>query len=186
VLSLFYQRQDQYLADEKAVRAAVVNAVDWIRARGYRNVILEVVNEYGHGGFDHAVLRSDAGVASLVRLANDRYPALPVSASYVRSGMTTSQVAAASDLLLIHLNSIATSNIEAKVRALRQAYPGKAVVCNEDARTGSAAAAAASASVEAGGSYGLMVEATNQHFPFNFYGRSDDPAAYDRYVALTQ
>jgi hypothetical protein len=31
-----------------------------------------------------------------------------------------------------------------------------------------------------------MVEATNQHFPFNFYGRSDDPAAYDRYVALTQ
>ncbi|HYC32663.1 MAG TPA: hypothetical protein VEB59_10285 [Gemmatimonadales bacterium] len=186
ILSLFYQRQDQHLADEKAVRAGVVNAVDWVRTRGYRNVILEVANEYGHAGFDHAVLRSDAGVASLVRLANDRYPALPVSASYLRAGLTTSQVASASDLLLIHLNSVSLSDVRTRIRALRQAHPGKAVVCIEDARTGSAAAAAASASVEAGGSYGLMVEDRNQRYPFYFNGRSDDPTAYDRYVALTQ
>ena len=186
VLSLFYQRQDQYLADERAVRAGVINAVDWIRARGYRNVILEVVNEYGHGGFDHAVLRSDAGVAGLVRLANERYPALLVSASYLRSGYTTSQVAAASDLLLVHFNSVALSDIPSRVRALRNAYPGKPVFCNEDARTGSAAAAATSATVQAGGSYGLMVEHRNQRYPFDFYGRSDDPTAYDRYASLTR
>jgi hypothetical protein len=49
-----------------------------------------------------------------------------------------------------------------------------------------AAAAAASASVQAGASYGLMVEHQNQRYPFDFHGRSDDPAAYDRYVVLTR
>ena len=186
VLSLFYQRQDQHLADEKAIRAGVVNAVDWIRNRGYRNVILEVVNEYGHGGFDHAILRSDAGVAGLVRLANDRWPALIVGASYLRSGQTTSQVAAASDLLLVHFNSVGLSEIPGRVSTLRNNWPGKPVVCNEDARTGSAAASAASASVKAGASYGMMLEAQNQHWSFDFHGRSDDPTAYDRYVALTR
>jgi hypothetical protein len=186
ILSLYYQRQDQHIQDEQAIRAGVVNAANWVRNKGYRNVILEIVNEYGHRGFDHAVLRSDAGVAGLVRLAKNRYPALPVSASYLRNGEVTPQVAAASDLLLIHLNALSLSEIPTRIKALRNAYPGKPVVCNEDARTGSAAAAAASASVQAGASYGLMVERKNQHYPFDFNGRSDDPTAYDRYVALTR
>jgi len=186
ILSLYYQRQDQYLEDEGAVRAGVTKVVDWIRSKGYRNIILEIANEYGHRGFDHAILRSDAGVAGLVRLAKNRYPALPVSASYVRSGQTTSQVAAASDLLLVHFNAVSLSEIPTRLRALRTAYPGKPIVCNEDARSGSAAAAAASASVGAGASYGLMVEDPNQYYPFDFHGRNDDPIAYDRYVALTR
>ena len=78
------------------------------------------------------------------------------------------------------------SEIPTRLRALRTAYPGKPIVCNEDARSGSAAAAAASASVGAGASYGLMVEDQNQYYPFDFHGRKDDPIAYDRYVALTR
>lgn len=186
ILSLYYQRQDQYLQDERAIRAGVVNVVDWIKGKGYRNVILEVVNEYGHSGFKHPILRSDAGVASLIRLAKSRYPALPVSASSLRNGQTTPQVSAVSDLLLVHFNAVSLSNIPARLQALRTAYPAKPIVCNEDARTGSAAASAASASVKAGGSYGLMVERRNQHYPFDFLGRRDDPTAYDRYVALTR
>jgi hypothetical protein len=186
ILSLYYQRQDQRLQDEQAVRAGVLNAVDWVRGKGYRNVILEIANEYGHGGFDHAVLRSDAGIAGLLRLAKDRYPALPVAASFVRSGQTTSRVAAASDLLLIHLNEAGLSDIPSLVRTLRDAYPGKPIVVNEDQRTGSAAASAATASVKAGASYGLMLVRQNQFYPFEFEGRQDDPVVYDRYVTLTQ
>jgi hypothetical protein len=186
ILSLYYQRQDQLLKDERAVRAGVVNAVNWVRNRGYRNVILEVANEYGHAGFKHAILRSDAGVASLIRLAQDRHPGLLVSASSIRNGRTTSQVASAADLILVHFNAVALSDIPARVRAIRESYPGKPIVCNEDGRTGSAAAAAASASVGAGASYGLMVERKNQHYSFEFQGRRDDPIAYDRYVALSQ
>lgn len=184
ILSLFYQRQDQVLRNEQAVRTGVVKAVDWVRQRGYRNIILEVVNEYGHSGFNHAVLRSDAGVAGLIRLARQRHSSLPVSASTRGNGRTTPEVAKASDLILVHFNQLATSDIASRVRALRNAHPDKPIVCNEDDRTGSAAAAALTASVEAGGSYGLMVERVNQHYPFDFDGRSDDPKAYDRYKSL--
>lgn len=186
ILSLFYQRQDQALRDEKAVRAGVVKAADWIRQKGYRNIILEIVNEYGHPGFNHAVLRTDAGVASLIRLARQRHPSLPISASTRGTARPTSGVAGASDVILVHFNQLATSEIRSRVRALRSAYPGKPIVCNEDDRTGAAAAAALTASVEAGASYGLMVERVNQHYPFDFHGRSDDPAAYDHYRALAR
>jgi hypothetical protein len=185
ILSLFYQRQDQVLRSEDAVRTGVVKAVDWVRQKGYRNIILEVVNEYGHPGFNHSVLRSDAGVAGLIRLAQQRYSSLPVSASTRGDGRTTQRVASGSDLILVHFNELASSEIASRMRALRSAYPGKPIVCNEDRRTGSAAAAALTASVEAGGSYGLMVERVNQLYPFDFYGRSDDPKAYDRYGSLT-
>jgi hypothetical protein len=185
ILSLFYQAQDQVLRNEEAVRKGVVNAADWVRQKGYRNIILEIANEYGHSGFNHAILRSDAGVAGLIRLAQQRYSSLPVSASTRGTGKTTAQVAKASDVILVHFNQLAASDIGPRMRALRNAYPGKPIVCNEDDRTGSAAAAALTASVQAGGSYGLMVERVNQHYPFDFYGRSDDPKAYDRYMSLT-
>jgi hypothetical protein len=184
ILSLFYQRQDQVLRDEQAVRTGVVKAVAWIAQKGYRNVILEVANEYGHSGFKHAVLRSDGGVAGLIRLAQQRHSSLLVGASTLGKARTTPQVAAASDLILIHTNTLATADIPARVRAVRNDNPGKPVVVNEDSRTGSAAVTALTQSVEAGASYGLMVERVNQHYPFDFYGRSDDPKVYDRYRAL--
>jgi hypothetical protein len=185
IVSLYYQRQDQHLEDHRAIRDGVANAADWIRRRGYRNVVLEVANEYGHTGYDHGILSTDAGVAELIRLAQDRHPTLPVSASYVRPGRTTPRVAAASDVILVHFNGVPLSDIPDRIRDIRSDYPDVPIVCNEDARTGSAAAAAASTAVGAGASYGLMVEKRNQYFPFQFRGRADDPVAYDRYRKLT-
>ena len=57
------------------------------------------------------------------------------------------------------------------------------LIC-DDGRTGSAAVSALMASVDAGASYGLMVERVNQHYPFYFRGRSDDTKVYDQYRAL--
>ncbi|HEU4523856.1 MAG TPA: hypothetical protein VFR62_02485 [Gemmatimonadales bacterium] len=184
ILSLFYQRQDQRLGSEQAVRTGVVEAVDWVKQKGYRNIILEIANEYGHSGFDHAVLRSDAGVADLIRLAQGRHASLPVSASTRGTARTTPRVAAASDVILVHYNDLSTSEIQSRVRDLRATYGSKPIVGNEDDRTGSAAVAAMTASVGAGASYGLMVERVNQRYPFYFRGRSDDAEAYDRYRAL--
>jgi hypothetical protein len=184
ILSLFYQRQDQYLRDDAAVRAGVVNVVNWVKRNGYTNVILEIANEYGHSGYDRTLLRSDAGVASLIRTAKERYPALPVGASPVTNGAATAKVAAASDLILTHLNNISLANIPDRIRALRNAYPYKPIVSNEDSRTGYEAAAAARAAVTAGASYGLM-EKRNQNYSFYFGGWADDPAAYDRLMALS-
>jgi hypothetical protein len=186
ILVLYYQRQDHLLQDDQAIRNGVAKTADWLRQKGYRNVILEVVNEYKHRGFEHAILHSDASVADLIRLAKQRYPGLLVSASHVRNGKTSARVASASDLIIVHYNSLALSEIPDSVKAIRRAYPGKPILSNEDQRVGSAAAAAASASVQAGASYGLMLERKNQHYPFVFQGRSDDPVVYDRFVALTR
>ena len=184
ILSLFYQRQDQHLQDNAAVRAAVINAVNWVKRNGYTNVILEIANEYGHSGYDRTLLRSDDGVASLIRAAKERFPALPVGASFVRNGAATSKVGAASDIILTHFNSTPLADIPDRVHALQRAYPSKPIICNEDERTGSSAAAAARASVGAGASYGLMLK-RNQVYSFSFGGWGDDPVAYDRFKLLS-
>ena len=44
-----------------AIRAGVVNVARWIRSRGFRNVVLEIANEFDHGGFDHRLIRSADG-----------------------------------------------------------------------------------------------------------------------------
>src|SRR5262245_52065334 len=50
ILGCFYQRQDQVLTDEAAVRRAVMNVAQWVKGWGFTNVVLEIANEWGHGG----------------------------------------------------------------------------------------------------------------------------------------
>ena len=42
ILGCYYQRQDQVLKDEDAVRAGVVNVAKWIQTGGLSNVVLEM------------------------------------------------------------------------------------------------------------------------------------------------
>ncbi|MEX2559035.1 MAG: hypothetical protein WD403_03925, partial [Pirellulales bacterium] len=65
ILGCYYQRQDQVLADEAAVRQGVVNVARWIRESGFTNVLLEIANEYPHDGFDHRLLKTAQGQAEL-------------------------------------------------------------------------------------------------------------------------
>lgn len=176
ILGCFYQRQDQILQDEAAVRSATVHVAQWIRSRGYANVLLEIANEYPHPGFDHRVLHSAEGEASLIELARRTSPGLLVSTSGIGDGEFADVVARVADFLLIHFNGLPVADIPARVQTLQQ-Y-GKPIVCNEDDKSSQDSAAAAAASVAAGASWGLMLEKTNQHFPFSFRGVADDPLIY--------
>ena len=69
ILGCYYQRQDQVLKDEAAVRAGVVNVAKWIKDSGFTNVVLEIANEFGHSGFDHRLLKTPEGIAELIGLA---------------------------------------------------------------------------------------------------------------------
>ncbi|MDT8301564.1 MAG: hypothetical protein RQ760_08770, partial [Sedimentisphaerales bacterium] len=69
ILGCYYQRQDQILRDEKAVRAGVVNTVRWLKRSGYNNVVLEIANEFNHPGFDNSILKKPEGQVELIRLA---------------------------------------------------------------------------------------------------------------------
>lgn len=183
ILGCFYQRQDQILEDEAAVRAALVNTVRWIQAAGFRNVVLEIANEFDHGGFDHPVLRTAGGQLELIRLAHETLPGLLVSTSGLGHGRYPEALAQAADFLLIHFNGTPVKDIPARIGALLPF--GKPVVCNEDDKLGEEAAAAARAAVEAGGSWGFMHKTRNQYQPFEFLGPEDDPVVYAAFRELT-
>jgi hypothetical protein len=183
ILGCFYQRQDQVLKDESAVRAGVVNAAQWVKGCGFTNVLLEIANEFGHGGFDHKLLKTTAGQVELMALAKKVHPGLCVSTSDVRSGLVPREVAEASDFLLVHFNGTRETDIPTRTRALRDL--GKPVVCNEDTKTGDVGAKAAELCVLAGGSWGLMLEKANQHYPFAFRGPADDRTVYGAIKRLT-
>lgn len=183
ILGCFYQRQDQVLQDEAAVKRALVNAVHWVKDRGYRNVVLEVANEYNHRGFDHEILRSAEGEAELIRLAKRAHGGLLVSTSGLGDGKLDPKICAAADYLLIHFNGTPVEKIPARIEAL-QKY-GKPIVCNEDDKTGETAARAAEACVANGCSWGLMLNDKNQYAPFEFEGAKDDPIVYDTLKRLT-
>jgi len=176
ILGLLYQRQSKVFKDEDAVRAAVVNAVKWVRGRGFKNVVIEIANEYQHKGFIQDIIRDPEGQASLVKLAKATAPELLISTSGIGNGRIDAVVAEACDFLLPHWNGTKIDDIPGRVEVLKQ-Y-GKPVVCNEDEREGLRAVIALRATVKEGCAYGLMLQKHNQHFPFEFHGPDDDPEYY--------
>jgi len=85
MLGVFYFGQDQHLADDEAVKRAVVNTVDWIAVRKYTNVLLEIANECDGSGYDRDIIKAPR-VHELIELAQKRAAShslsLPVSVSY--------------------------------------------------------------------------------------------------------
>jgi hypothetical protein len=176
ILGLFYQRQDQVLQDEETVKDAVVNALQWIEKKQYNNVVIEIANEYSHGGFDHAILRTPEGEVDLLRLARQTAPRLLLSTSGVGDGTLHEDLIQAVDYLLIHFNNTKVQEIPARIQKL-QKYK-KAIVCNEDDKVGEEGAQALRASIAHGCSWGFMHSARNQYQPFEFLGIQDDPLVY--------
>ena len=183
ILGCYYQRQDQVLKDEVAVRAGIVNVVRWIRDSGFGNVVLEIANEFGHSGFDHRLLKTPEGIVELIDLARRTSPALLVSASGLGHGQLPDNVAQASDFLLIHFNGTPVSDIPARITALKRF--GKPIVCNEDEKVGTEGAKACESCVANGASWGFMNVEVNQHYPFTFQGAADDPEVYATIQRLT-
>ena len=108
-------------------------------------MLFEIANEFGHRGFNHAILRSPTGQAELVRLAKQAAPGLLVSTSGLGDGRMAIEVAEAVDYLTPHLNTTALRDIPARLADLKKF--GKPVVVNEDDKTGALGEQAARACV---------------------------------------
>ena len=183
ILGCFYQRQDQILTDDAAVRAGVTNAAQWIKGCGFRNLTLEIANEYNHPGFDHKLLKSPAGQVELIDLARKTCPGLLVSTSGLGDGHISLEIARAADFILLHFNSTKLDEIPLRIAAFKPYV--KPIVCNEDDKTGAVGEKAAELCVANGASWGFMFEKRNQHAPFTFQGAADDEQVYAIFKKLT-
>jgi hypothetical protein len=137
ILGLFYQGQDERLADEHAVVGAVDNAVEWVLGRGCTNVVLEVNNECDVPGYEHEILRPHR-VHELIRRVRGIASGgrrLLVGTSYRGGSIPSEDVVAASDLVLLHGNRVTDPDVIAamvdQTRALRT-YRPMPIVFNED------------------------------------------------------
>jgi hypothetical protein len=190
ILTAFYQRQhwhERALAGREALLNAVENMARWVDDRGYTNVVLEISNEYSHGGFRHwndgEWLRSPEGQVELIRHARAAAPRLLVSTSDGGHGRMHEMIAEVADFILIHFNNTGLEDIPERIETVRT-Y-GKPVVCNEDDKIEDVGAEALRLSVRHGAAWGLMLSRKNQYAPFEYDGAADDPVIYAMMKRLT-
>lgn len=183
ILGLFYQRQDQILQNEQAVKSGVVNAVNWVKESGFTNVVIEIANEYNHGGFEHGIIKTAEGEVELIRLAKKTMPGLLVSTSGLGHGRMDDLIAKEADFILIHFNGTGVKDIPERINALKK-Y-NKPIVCNEDDKIGGEAVQALQACVENGCSWGFMHKNLNQYQTFEFKGYNDDRKVYGKFKEVT-
>lgn len=132
ILGLFYQGQDDRLADEDAVLAGVDAVIEWLDGFGPTNVLLEVNNECDTD-YDHDVL-GPARVHELIeRVRAADGP--PVGTSFRGGAVPTDAVIEASDVVYMHGNGVDDPDrIREMVETVRDrpGYRGQPIVFNED------------------------------------------------------
>lgn len=190
ILTCFYQRQhshDLALQGKQAILSAVGNVVRWVVDQKFTNVVLEISNEYAHGGYsrwkDGEWLRSVPGQVELIHHAKAIAPNLLVSTSGMGNGLIAEPIARAADFIMIHFNNTPLSLIPERIKQART-YD-KPVLCNEDDKIGQSGAEAARLSVKSGAGWGLMHSEKNQSVPFEFDGAADDSVVYRMLTRLT-
>lgn len=186
ILSCFYQRQSS-LEGKEAIYRAIENTAEWLRQKAFGNVVLEIANEYKHGGFlkwkDGDWLRSEAAQIELIQKAKAKYPALYISTSGMGDGSYAVSLAEAVDFITIHFNNTPLEKYRARIDILKK-Y-GKPLICNEDDKVGKVGADALLHAVKNGCGWGYMNIKTNQSYPFRFQGTDDDPEVYEMFRVVT-
>lgn len=136
-LGLFYFGQDERLADEDAVRAAVGNACRWVLESGYANVVVEIANEVDIPLYEHEIITTPK-VHRLIELAKSvEHDGRRLLAGTSMSGRRapTEDIVAASDFVLLHGNHLDDpAQITQRIDETRKlaSYRGQPLLFNED------------------------------------------------------
>lgn len=105
-VGVFYQARIRQLCGERALLAAARQTARWLVGKGYENVFVDLVNEYGHPGFEGVPLcygrakryAADGG-EELLAAFHERAPDIPASISALGPEPV---VFANANLVLIH------------------------------------------------------------------------------------
>jgi hypothetical protein len=136
ILGLFYNDQEDLLEDETAVLRGIDNTINWLFAKHYRNVIIEVNNECNLK-YRHAILQPNRVHEVIERIKSktqdgNRYLA---GTSYSGRRIPGENVVAVSDFLLIHGNGVKDpamiTEMVRKTKAVK-GYKPMPILFNED------------------------------------------------------
>jgi hypothetical protein len=132
IVSLLYQGQSPRMKNGSTIRNAVRTASCWLRDKSFTNTIIEVANEHTIGNFKNRPLISDPeSITTLMEIAKDSSGGMPIGCS-AGGRQIVREVAEASDVVLIHGNSLRREDYKRFVNTVKSCAPDRPIVCNED------------------------------------------------------
>jgi hypothetical protein len=139
IVGYFYFGQDERLADDEAVKTAVINATAWILEKGYTNVIIEINNECDVNAYDHDILKCER-VHELIEIAKAIEKdgrSLYIGTSHKGNAVPLPGIIEVSDFVLLHGNGVLKpERMKEMIDAVRamDVYRNVPIICNEDDR----------------------------------------------------
>lgn len=136
ILGLFYNNQEAFLENNEAVLRGVDNTIDWLFAKKYRNVIIEVNNECNLK-YSHDILTPERVSEVIKRIQSKKKNGYRYLAGTSFSGgeIPTENVVRAEDFILIHGNGVKDpakiTEMVSKTKAVN-GYTPKPIIFNED------------------------------------------------------
>ena len=177
-LIYFQPGHDDIFDSPKAVVAATRNITDWLIGSDFRNVIIDIANEWDveESSWDHGRFIPE-NIARLIEIIRDRFNTadytLPIGASGSSRMSYHDSLAQACDLVLIHGNGRTPGE---KVRRLREFQATSRAVWMTEDHNGhettvanlSREKASADAVFQEGGGWGYLPRKQTQRFPFQY------------------
>lgn len=136
ILGIYYFGQDQFIENEDALIIGVDHTIDWLFAKKYRNVLIEVNNET-NVKYDHDILKPDRIhelIGHVKKIEKNGYRFL-VGTSYGGGTVPNENVIRVSDFILIHGNGVKDpARITEMVKQTREVkgYRPMPILFNED------------------------------------------------------
>ena len=137
ILGLFYFGQDERLRDEKAIINAVNNMIDWLFAKDYKNILIEINNECNVKKYDHEILKPQRvhELIDMVKAKTKNGFRFYTGTSYGGGFIPLPNVVKSSDFIILHGNGVSNPDtISAMVTKTRkvEGYIKMPIIFNED------------------------------------------------------
>lgn len=130
IVNFFYLGQEHRLRDDAAVLRAADNATRWLVAEGFRNVIVDAVNESNYY-FRSPHLEPNRVHELIRRIKNVSGGRLLVGTSFFGGVLPSNEVVQASDVIFLHGNEKEDWEIRRMINTMRS-RTGKPLIFNED------------------------------------------------------
>ena len=180
-LTYFHPAQDEIFTEPEAITSAARNITDWLIEKNFRNVIINVADEWDLGGrsWDHARFIPE-NINRLVELVRERFNhadyTLPIGASSSGKMSYPDSLARVCDLVLLHGDGRTPGEKLSRLRQIRSTGRALWMIGDDNGRETTPAnlsreKASADALFKEGAGWGYMPWKQAHRFPFAYVPR---------------